>query len=804
MIKNYLLSAARNFRRNKLHTFINIVGLGLGLMAGFLAIMFVLHEQSFDQFHTKRDRLYRLNKINIEPGGGESLTAETSGMMGPTLVEEFPEVEAAVRFRPWWDEIVLSNDEKNVVIKEQWSAFADSTFFLVFDFDLLRGDPKNVLVRPQTIVLTETLAKSLFGDEDPIGKSVIGMEGTTFEITGIVATPPSKSHIQFEALMSWSTTTPQLGSIPMDWMNNWIAQGINTYVLMKDLPAGQPGTTSEQVVESKLPKFMSDHMPTRADKYRLYLQPFNEVYLNSYNVMSGEMQKSGNQQYIYMFSVIAGFVLAIACINYINISTSKATRRAREVGMRKTLGASRRQLVYQFLGESFLITALSVSLALLLMFFAIPHFNELAGKELTMSLLLDPRVTMGIVTLMVVVAVASGLYPSFIISAFKPAAVLKASQGGRLTGNWARYTLITFQFAISIVMIAGTLLVRDQIHFVMSKDLGFDKEHILVVNLTDDVAQHRDVLQNNVDAFPGVLHTSVARTALGQGGASTYIVPEGFGPDEIEVRMFPVDGNFLETYDLKMADGHFFEPGSSRDSGSFIINEALARRLKWDEPLQKTIRFAEDQPAQPIIGVLKDFNYFSLYDEVDPLVMWVSARTPRRLSVRFTGDPSPLVEFLGDEWKKYEARYPFNYFFLDQQLAQSYASEKKLFETVLTFAGLSIVVACLGLYGLVSYTIEQRTKEFGIRKVLGASVASLNFLVNRKFVMLTCLAAVVAIPAVVPLMNDWLEKFAFRISIGPGVFIFAVMITLAITVLAVSIQAIKVAMTNPADALRHE
>lgn len=797
MVKNYLLAAARNFRRNKPHTVINMIGLGLGLMAGFLAIMFVLDEQSFDRFHTKRDRLYRLNKINIEPDGSETLTAETSGMMGPTMVQEFPEAEAAVRFRPWFDEVVLTNGDRNFVVADGRCSFADSTFFQVFDFRLVRGDAAHVLDRPQTIVLTESVANALFGSEDPVGKSVTGLQGIQFEVTGIAAAPPAKSHLQFGALMSWSTTTPQLGVFPMDWMNNWIAQGINTYVLLKD-------NKSELAVEGKFPKFMQDHMPTRVDKYKLYLQPFADVYLNSYNVMSGEMQKSGNQQYIFMFSIIAAFLLFIACVNYVNISTSKATRRAREVGMRKTLGAARRQLVMQFLGESFLLTALSVVLAVALLYLALPQFNSLAGKELTMSLLLDVRVIAAIVGLFIVVTVASGLYPAFVISAFKPAAVLKASQGGSLAGNWARYALITFQFAISIMMLAGTLLVKDQIQFVMSKDLGFDKEHVLVVNLTDDIVQYRNVLQNDVDAFPGVVSTSVGRMALGAGGSSTYIVPEGFGPNEVEARMFPVDGNFLETYGLQMAAGHFFEKGSASDSGSFIINEALARRLKWDNPLQKTIRFAEDQPARPVIGVLKDFNFWSLHEDIDPLIMWVSGRPGSRLSVKFSGNPGPLLDFLGEQWKKYESRYPFNYYFLDQQLAQSYSSEKKLFETVVTFAGLSILVACLGLYGLVSYTIEQRTREFGIRKVLGASVASLNILVNKKFVLLTGVAALIAVPVVIPVMTGWLKKFAFHIEIGPGVFLIAVAITLAITVLAVSIQAIRVATTNPAQALRHE
>lgn len=797
MIKNYILAATRNFSRNKLHTLINISGLAIGLMAGMLSIMFVLDELSYDKFHSQQANIFRLNKINKETNGSQTLTAETSGMMGPTLVQEMPEVINSTRYMAWWDEVVLTYNEKNITIKERGSVFTDSTFFNIFDFNLIRGDKSQVLKRPQTIVLTQSTATALFGNEDPIGKSIVGISNIAFEITGVVQDPPVRSQFQFNALMSWTTTVPQLGQLNMDWMNNWIAQGINTFIVLESPQA-------EASVASKLPAFMQEHMPTRVDKYELYLQRFSETYLESYKLLGVHSVKTGNIQYVYLFSIIAGFILLIACINYINISTAKATRRSREVGMRKALGAGKRQLISQFIGESMLLTALSVVIAVGLLYLAIPVFNQLAGKDLSMSLLLDPRVIAGTIVLASIVGVSSGIYPAFIISAFKPAVVLRGSAISKGGAQWGRSALITFQFIISIVMIAGTLLMHEQIGFILSKDLGFDKEHILVVDLTDNLAAKRDVIQNATNTFPNVVSTSVARTALGQGGASTYVIPEGFGPDEIEVRMFPVDCNFLETYDLEMQEGRFFQQGSSSDSGAFIINEALARRLNWTSSVQKTIRFAEDQPAQPVIGVLKDFNYGTLYKPVEPLVMWVSRRTPGRFSVRFTGDPKPLVEFLEGQWKQYETRYPFHYYFVDQEFAKSYASEDKLYQTVMTFAGLSIFIACLGLYGLVSFTIEQRTKEFGIRKVLGASVMSIGVLVNKKFVTMVGIASIISVPLMIPVMNQWLQKFAFRVDLGASVFVYAITLTLMITVLAVSIQAFKVAMGNPAKALKQE
>ncbi len=797
MITNYIIAAARNFSRNKLHTFINISGLAIGLMAGILSIMFVLDELSYDKFHSQRNNIFRLNKINKETNGSTTLTAETSGMMGPTMVQEMPEVKNSTRYLAWFDEIVLSYNDKNTILSQRSAAFVDSTFFNIFDFNLIRGDKSQVLRRPQTIVLTESTAQSLFGNEDPIGKSIIGMYNVPFEITGIVQDPPTRSQLQFKALMSWITTVPQMGSIPMDFMNNWIAQAINTYLLLESPEAAA-------TVTPKLPKFMQDHMPTRVDKYELYLQAFNDTYLHSYNLLGVQMSRFGNIQYVYMFSLIAGFILLIACINYINISTAKATRRSKEVGMRKALGAGKSQLIRQFMGESLLLTFFSVLIAIVLLYLAVPLFNNLAGKDLSMQLLLDPRVIAGIVILTLIVGISSGIYPSLIISAFRPAVVLRGVMSTRTGAQWGRSALITFQFIISIVMISGTLLMHKQISFILSKDLGFDKDHILVVNLTPEVAAKKDALQNAADAFPNVVSTSIGRSALGQGGASTYIIPEGFGPDEVEARMFPVDGNFFDTYGLEMKEGKFFQQGSSYDSGGFIINEALARRLNWTTSVGKTIRFAEDQPAQPVIGVLKDFNYGTLYKEVDPLFMWISSRTPGKFSVRFTGDPKPLVEFLGEQWKQYESRYPFNYYFVDQEFAKSYTSEQKLYETVMTFAAISIFIACLGLYGLVSFTIEQRTKEFGIRKVLGASVMSIGLLVNRKFILLVGVASLVAVPILVPVLNQWLQKFAFRVDLGAGVFIYAIATTLSITIFAVSVQAIKVAIGNPANALKQD
>ncbi|GHN01700.1 ABC transporter permease [Cytophagales bacterium WSM2-2] len=798
MLTSYILAAFRNLRKYKFNSFITILGLSIGLAASVLAVMFAMDEVSFDSFHTKADRLYRLNKITTEPNGSTFLNAESSGLMGPTMVDEFPEVEKVVRYQTWFNNAVLSYKEHNHELNEAEILFVDSTFFDVFDFTLVKGNPREALKRPLTMVLTEEVATSLFGSEDPVGKTVTGINGLEFEVTGVAKAAPRNSHIQYKALVSWTTTTPQLGPLNFDWMNNWLAQALTTYVLVK------PGT-NVSALQAKLPKFLKDHLPNRVDVYQLYLQPFKEVYLHGSEIKYHRMAKTGSIQYIYVFAIIAGFILLIACINYVNISTSRSTRRAREVGMRKSLGATKGQLVLQFLGESFLITALSVTVAVALIWMAIPWFNDLAGKSLVFELLYRTEVLLGLLAVVVVVALLSGFYPAVVLAAFRPSEVLKASAKSKLTGHWPRQVLITFQLVISITMIAGTLLVYQQMKYVLSKDLGFDQQHVLVINLSNDVMAKGETFEQLVKSHPSVVSTSLGRTALGAGNSSTYIIPEGFPPDEVEVRMFPADGNFQKTYDLQMAKGRFFDvPRIANDSNAVVINEALARRLKWDDPMKKTLKFNPNDTPYNIVGVLKDFHFKSLYDEVEPLVMWIGRSNRRNLSVRFSGNPKALISFIESKWKTFESRYPFRHFFVDEAFAKAYQSDDKLFKTVMTFSAISIIIACLGLYGLVSFTIEQRIKEIGIRKVLGASVSNLNFLVNKKFVLMVVLAGAVAVPMVIPVINKWLTKFAYKINIGPEVFLLATGLVLLVTLVAVSIQVIRAAVMNPVEALRNE
>ncbi|HYG03832.1 MAG TPA: ABC transporter permease [Chryseosolibacter sp.] len=796
MLKSYLIAALRNFGRNKLNTFINVFGLSIGLAVSVLAIAFFLDETSFDNFHSKAHQIYRLNKVVNETNGSTSLTAETSGMMGPTIVTELPGVLASVRYAPR-NNVVWSYKANNVPVVDGMSIFVDSTFFNLFDFTFLHGDSQSALVRPLTTVLTEGLAQRLFGQEDPVGKVIKGPNDFDFEVTGVVTNPPRNSHIQFEALMSWSTTLPDTGPIPMTYLNNWISQALTTYILLDE-------NANVAALQQQLKSFLFRHLPERAEKYYLYLQPLDKLYLSGSEVGRHRMAKAGSRQFIYTFGAIACLTLIVACINFINITTARSTRRVREVGMRKTLGATKIQLINQFIGEAFVMMIIAASVAVGIAYLALPWFNELTARNIPFQIMLTPMVVGSFLLLVIIVTLLAGFYPAFAMAQARTAEVLKSNQRLTLSGTKGRYVLVTFQFLITIMMITGTRVIYKQSEFLLTKDLNFNKGQVFTIPLTPSVSQQVQVYKQEILKHPSVQHASVTQFAVGGGVSSTYVIPEGFPPDEIEIRMFPVDAAFGQTYGLEMAAGRFFDERLASDSNAVIINEALVQKLGWSDAINKTIKFREDGPAYPVIGVVEDFHYRALYDPIEPLVMWISDQYHHNIAVRFSGNPSSLIAFAQDKWQLFENRYPFKYTFADDSFARAYASEERLFRTFMTFAAISIIVACLGLYGLVSFLLEQRIKEFGIRKVLGATLSQLNFLILNKFILMVAIAGVLATPIVLMLGNEWLSKFAYRVTLSTGVVVSAVIATLAVCCLAVSVQVFKVGYKNLIDALKSE
>ncbi|ELR70355.1 putative FtsX-related transmembrane transport protein [Fulvivirga imtechensis AK7] len=797
MIKNYLKIMLRNMLKHRAYLLINILGLVVAVSCSIFAIAFIADEYAYDQFHSKKDRLYRLNKKNVSINTGESfLTAETSGLMGPTLNAEYPEVENVARVMPWFDETVISyNDKKSKVGN---LLFVDSTFFHLFDFKLLRGNPDKALVAPSSIVLTESLAKKLFGEEDPLGKMVTGLHEQEYFVTGIVEDAPVHSHIQYNVLMSWSTTVPGTGPLSYDWMNNWLGQTLITYLLLDE-------KADPRLLEKKFPDFMKSHFPERAESYFLYLQNFEDVYLYSSDIMYSRDTKSGSYAYVKIFGITALLILLIACINYVNINTAKATKRAGEVGMRKVLGANRKQLFTQFMSESFLLTIISSAIAFFVVDITLPYFNALTGKQMEISLLLHPLVLTGVAGIVLVVGLLSGTYPAFVLSAFQPSEVLKNSGKSKLSGHMPRQVLTTLQFAIAIVLIAATLLVYKQTNFLRNKPLGFDKEHVVVMNIDNAIEDKYHSFQHDLEQHPDIIATSACQATIGSGTFGTTVLAEG-REDQISVNIFRTDANFINTLGIEMANGRQFNPLLATDSNALIINEAFVKLMAWEEPLQKQIRFSSDGEQYPVIGVVKDFHFEGLSrNTIQPIVMYIHPRNFTNLTARISGNNiHETLVHMERVWNKYEGRFPFEYYFADTWFDNKYKTEEQLLNTVTVFSVISILLACLGLYGLTSFTIEQRTKEIGIRKVLGATVSGIAVMINRKFVLLVVVAFIVATPVAWHFMNEWLNDFAYKIDMPFGVFGVALASTLVVTLLAVSIQALKAAMMDPVKALKNE
>ncbi|HMB93897.1 MAG TPA: ABC transporter permease, partial [Rhodothermales bacterium] len=598
MLRNYFRVAFRNLRKHTGYTFINVVGLTVGIACCVMIMLFVQSELGFDRFHANADRLYRLNKVVTPQTGGTERHVISSGPMGPTLAADYPEVEQAVRVLPWFDEILTTHGETS--IKLETTVFVDSNFFDVFSFELLRGDPNTALAAPLSMVLSEETARAFFGNEDPMGQTLIGLNGFEFTITGIAKNPPANSHLTYDALASWSSLVPGNGGLDFGWLTSWFPQAIYTYLLLT--PDADPAA-----LEAKLPDFMQRHFAERVDQYTLYLQPLSSIYLDSADLLHSRNVRMGNRTYVHVFSIIAVLILLIACINFMNLSTARATKRAREVSMRKVLGANRGQLIRQFLGESFLTTALALVLAVGLVELTLPAFRTFTGKALASGVWQNPLMLLGLVGVLLVVGLLAGAYPAFVLSGFRPVRVLKGGGLRESQGAMPRKVLVTMQFTISIALIVGTLVVYRQMDYVLSKDLGFEKEQVVVLHIENTaISDQFEAFKRTLLDHPRITQAAGSNRVPGQGMMSFGINPEGLAQDEswtaAAIRLDDFD--LLETYDMELVAGRYFDPHYPTDSTSaVVINEALARSLGWDDPVGKRLDSPGEVEAGTVIGV---------------------------------------------------------------------------------------------------------------------------------------------------------------------------------------------------------
>lgn len=817
MLKNYFKVAFRNLLKHRLYALINIGGLALGLACAILIFLWVHDETGYDRFHAHADVLYRLNWV-VKMDGNEGTGPGTPPPLAATLMENLPEVKAATRLRPMQNAIVRCGDQ---FFDEDGVMAADSNFFDLFSFALLSGDASTALKEPNSVVLTQDIAAKLFGSDSPMGKTLLideerrdlyGTYQNLFKVTGIVQNPPRNSHLQFSMITSMASY-PEVA-----WRNfSWVWMLMNTYVKI------QVGAVPE-VIDAKIHALVRQHVTAAAkrggflyderiksgDRWDFVLQPMTDIYLGSAKI-GNRLGPLGNRTQVYLIGVIAVFVLGIACINFMNLATARSASRAREIGVRKVLGSQRKTLIIQFLVESMLFSLLAMPIALFLVEISLAPFNRLAGKSLEFNLLNPLWFPGALFLLVVVVGLVSGSYPGLYLSSIRPAQAVKDPFTSPAKGRRLRNSLVAAQFAMTIGLIVCTLLVRQQMDFVRQSNLGFERGGVIVISnnnhrLGSKAEAFRDALMNHPQVISAALSNGVPPNSQFTDGYKL----EGSGDEALDLTSYIVDEHFLATLGISIIAGRGFSKDFA-EASSVILNEAAVRSFGLSDPIGKIIVYPGGGNAKyRIIGVIKDFNFLSLYSPIEPFALFHSssqsyAIPESHIIVRVRSDNlEGTVRMLESEWKAFVAATPFEYTFLDERLQTEYRSAYRLGQVFLIFSALTILIACVGLFGLTAFATERRTKEIGIRKVMGATVTSVVGLLAKDFLKLVLIANFIAWPVAYIVMNNWLQDFAYRIAIGWWVFALAGGLALLIALLTVSFQAIKAALANPVEALRYE
>ncbi len=786
MFKNHLKIALRNIWKHKGYSFINITGLAIGVAACLLLFLWVQDEMSFDRYHEKAKQIYRVSS-QYESEGKVRRSAKTSAPVGPALVSEFPEIEKSVRFSR--NGFVVSYQNKRFM-EEVY--FTDPEVFEVFTFPLVKGIPKNVLNEPYSIVISEEMSRKYFGEEDPLGKIITLGEWRDFRITGVFKDIPQNSHFRFNFLGLFSDYASR-------HFDQWGISNYWTYILVSE-------NFSPEEFEKKSPLFVEKYRgkETRYVYKTSYpLQALTRIHLHS--DLRGEIGSNSNIGTIYVFTAIAVFILIIACLNYINLSTARYALRAKEVGLRKVIGATRPQLIKQFIGETFLFSFIALPLSVMLAELFLPLFNSLSGKKLAVHYLDNTLLLPGLAFIILCVGFASGIFPAFFISALRPVNALRGMLKASSKGSALRKTLIISQFAISIIFLISTFIVFYQLNYMRNKNLGLDKEHVVTIPIYDkDALGSMETIKNEFLQNSNVLSVSVSDFFPGKATMYQNYWYEGMHESEYHmIRWFVVDHDFIETFGIELIAGRNFSKSFPSDvEHAYILNESAIKEIGWESPVGKEL---EIMNRGPVIGVVKDFHFRPLHQPIEPAALYIYPKLFQYISVRISpNDVSRSLDFLKTKWQALVPGQTFQYSFLDEDFDRLYRAEMRLGKifTVVTF--LAIFIACLGLFGLAAFEALQRTKEMGIRKVLGASTTGIILLLSKEFTKWVLVANIVAWPVAYYAMNRWLQNFAYRIHIGPIIFVQSAVLAFMVALLTVSYQAMKVSFANPADTLRYE
>ena len=807
MIRNYIKTAIRSLMKNKGFTFINVFGLALGLATCLLIVFYVFDELSYDRFNTKADRIYRVDN-DIKFGGVANSYAVAPAPMAAALKADFPEIEQVVRFRMGGGNQVKKGNQN---IQEDMMVYTDNSIFDVFTLPVISGSEKNALTEPHTVVITEDIAKKYFNTTNAVGKVLIFNDTAQYKVTAVINNIPKQSHFDFGFFISMPT-----------WRDSrnvsWLSNNYNTYILFK------PGT-DVKTFEAKLPQFYRkqagpqlqgimhlsfDQFENAGNYIRVSLTPLIKIHLTSNR--EAELSNNGNILYVYIFSAIAIFILLIACVNFMNLSTARSSNRAREVGVRKVLGSPRKYLIAQFLTESIIVTLIGAMIALFAAWALLPLFNQMAGKNLVVT----PQIISWLIPVMfsiiIIIGCLAGAYPALFLSAFRPIDVLKGKLSSGFKGGMLRSFLVVFQFSISIFLIIGTLVIYNQLKYIQNKDLGYNRNHVLIINNVWTLGKGAKTFKNEIKQIAGVQSATLtgALPTAGYGNSTTFFKDPVIDQKRALMSQdWAVDQDYIPTLVIKMIAGRNFSTEMLTDSTAVIINESAAKILAFQNPLDQYIYMPSDNMGKilqrvHIIGVIKDFNFRSLRENVTPLILLNNEDTGA-LSVRVnSANIALLLSQIKSKFKEISPNGQFSYSFMDDDFDALYRSEQRIGTIFIAFTSLAIIIACLGLFGLAAYAAEQRTKEIGIRKVLGANMQAIVGMLSRDFIKLVIIAILIATPFAWWAMHSWLQSFAYRQNIQWWVLALAGLIALLIAFATISYQSIKAALTNPVKSLKSE
>ncbi len=803
MFKNYLKIAYRNLTKQKAYSFINIFGLALGLTACILVGLYIWQDLHYDDYHKDSDRIFRLTMKTIAPTYSNH-GAQTPALVAPNLEQNFPEIEKISRIY-FSKEDLLTYEEKKFY--EEEVIFADKDFFDIFSYETLQGNPDKFLKKENSIVLTRKMSDKYFGMENPVGKTLNFNNRIDLEIIGVIENVPVNSHFTFDMVATYES----LVDLPVgNYLDQWGATfGSYTYVML------HPGTDIDQFV-NKVDPFLTEKMENSENVYKsVILQPIDSIHI--FSNLEDEINPNSSIIYMLILGSISLFILILACINFVNLTTARAVKRAREIGVRKVFGAFKLQLVRQFLGESILITFIALGFAFALVELFIPSFSQLIGTTLVYSCFTNLPILMVIIITSLIIGLLAGLYPAFVLTHYQPALVMKgATKQGKSGSAVLRKGLVLFQFSISIILIIFTILINQQINFMRGFDMGFDKEQVVVLKTPERMSRNYETIKSEIMAVSGVIETSASLgVPLQESGFGTYLIPNmEFEDEEIQVSIKTIDSNYLKFYDIPLLAGRALSEldGAGWAGDVTVVNETTVKKLGFtsnEDALGNnyTIGLSDGikRFSPEIVGVIQDFHFNSLHEEVSPLLFMYWPFLFQEVSIKVSPNNIPeTMKEIQAVWEKFYPEHPFAYSFLDEDVDKMYKAEERSFRVISTFSVLAIIIACMGLLGLTFYTTEQRRKEIGVRKILGATIPNIIQDISEEFLKLVLIANIIAWPVSYLFVNKWLSSFPYKVEINITVFITAGLIALAISLITIGYTVMRSATNNPIDCIRYE